>query len=151
VKGVAQVALEIGSIVAEVIEDLAPLGERTAVALRLERDGWLRVLGARRGLRQAFVNVVRNAIEHSPSGHAVCIRVAGEGPRVIVDVHDDGGGVPAPLRDRVFEAFYSTRPGGDGLGLAVAASVVQAHGGSVRFVESNGCTVRIELPRSDCA
>jgi len=136
-------------MVADVIADLEPLGEREEVALRLERLGRARIAGERRGLSHALGNVVRNAIEHSPHGSPVLVRVLVEGARAIVDVHDDGPGVSAPLRARVFEPFYSTRPGGDGLGLAVSAAVVQAHGGRIHFVGGNGCTVRIELPRVD--
>ena len=137
-------------MVAQVVAELRSLGEREAVALRFERAARARIAGSRRGLVHAVGNVVRNAIEHSPHGQPVLIRVAAEGPCAIVDVHDDGPGVSPPLRARVFEPFYSTRPGQDGLGLAVTAAVVQAHGGRVCFVGGAGCTVRIELPRVDC-
>lgn len=143
--------LEVGRMVADVIAELKPLGDRESVALQLHRLSPARVAGSRRGLAHALGNVVRNAIEHSPHGRPVLVRVAADGARAIVDVHDDGPGVSPPLRARVFEPFYSTRPGGDGLGLAVTAAVVQAHGGQVRFVGSDGCTVRIELPRIDCS
>lgn len=141
--------LEVGRMVAEVIAELKALGDRESVALHLQRITPARIAGSRRGLSHAVGNVVRNAIEHSPVGHPVLVRVSAEGPRAIVDVHDDGPGVSPPLRARVFEPFYSTRPGGDGLGLAVTAAVVHAHGGNIRFVAGDGCTVRIELPRVD--
>ena len=143
--------LDMGSMVAEVVADLKALGARDSVALRLERVRRSRIAGSRRGLSHALGNVVRNAIEHSPHGRPVLVRVTAEGARAIVDVHDDGPGVSPPLRARVFEPFYSTRPGGDGLGLAVTAAVVTAHGGRIRFVAGDGCTVRIELPRVDCS
>ncbi len=141
--------LEVGKMVAEVIAELKPLGARDSVALHLQRVSRARIAGSRRGLAHALGNVVRNAIEHSPHGRSVLVRVSAEGARAIVDVHDDGPGVSPPLHERVFEPFYSTRPGGDGLGLAVTAAVVHAHGGRIRFVDSDGCTVRIELPRVD--
>lgn len=143
--------LDVGRMVAQVVADLETLGARASVALRLERVRRSRIAGSRRGLVHALGNVVRNAIEHSPQGRPVLVRVTAEGARAIVDVHDDGPGVSPPLRARVFEPFYSTRPGGDGLGLAVSAAVVHAHGGRIRFVGGDGCTVRIELPRVDCS
>ncbi len=137
---------ELARLASEVVEELTPLGEHDAVALTLEQRSHARVAGSARGLRRALVNVVQNAIEHSPHGHLVQVRVLADGPYGIVDVHDDGPGVPPPLRELVFEAFYSTR-GAPGLGLAVTQSVVHACGGRVRFLDSSGCTVRIELPR----
>ncbi len=143
--------LDVGRMVAAVIAELRSLGDREEVALQLQRATRARIAGSRRGLSHALGNVVRNAIEHSPHGRSVVVRVSAEGASAIVDVHDDGPGVSPPLRARVFEPFYSTRPGGDGLGLAVTAAVVHAHGGRVRFVGGDGCTVRIELPRVDCS
>jgi two-component system OmpR family sensor kinase len=143
--------LDIGRMVADVVAELEPFGARESVALRFERVRRARIAGSRRGLSHALGNVVRNAIEHSPHGRPVLVRVTAEGARAIVDVHDDGPGVSPPLHARVFEPFYSTRPGGGGLGLAVTAAVVHAHGGRIRFVAGDGCTVRIELPRVDCS
>ncbi len=138
---------ELTNLVREVVDELTPLGELEAVPLRLEPRARAVISGSRFGLRRAVANVVQNAIEHSPHGHPVRVRVLADGQLAIVDVHDDGPGVPLRLRELVFEPFYSTRSGAAGLGLAVAQSVARAHGGQVRFLESSGCTVRIELPR----
>jgi len=68
------------------------------------------------------------------------------GEAVSIEVRDQGPGVPAELRERVFSPFFTTRAGGNGLGLAVAQKVAQQHGGSVRFVDEPGGVVRFELP-----
>jgi signal transduction histidine kinase len=67
---------------------------------------------------------------------------------VIIDVHDDGPGVPPDIAKRIFEALVTGRTGGTGLGLALARRIAAAHGGSIALVqpEEPGATFRIELP-----
>lgn len=71
-----------------------------------------------------------------------------EGSVTIIEVSDTGPGVPAKAREHLFEAFQSSsRPGGTGLGLTIAAELVRAHGGQIRLVDSNiGATFRVEIP-----
>lgn len=138
---------ELSRLVRDVVDEVASFGERDAVAVTVEPRARAVISGSKRELSRALANVVQNAIENSPHGHAVHVRVVADGGVAVVDVHDDGPGVPATMRERVFEPFYSTRPGAAGLGLAVTHSVVAAHGGRVRFLDAPGCTVRIELPR----
>jgi PAS domain S-box-containing protein len=101
---------------------------------------------------QVLVNVVRNAIEASPSGHAVEIGWHAErGEKELVTriwTQDHGSGIPPEHLAHVFEPFYSTKPTGTGLGLYVSHGVVERHGGSMQ-VESHaagGTRVTISLP-----
>ena len=82
-------------------------------------------------LRQALLNLLRNAREAMPGGGPIDVRVAAEGMSVVVDVDDRGGGIPEDIRARVFDPFFSTKGEGTGLGLAITRHIVEAHGGSV--------------------
>lgn len=105
-------------------------------------------------LFRVLLNLVRNAaqaVESQPLGDAMHqIRIAGrrEGAVAILEVSDTGPGVPAKVRDHLFEAFQSSgRPGGSGLGLAIAAELVRAHDGDIQLVEGTlGATFRITIP-----
>jgi two-component system sensor histidine kinase HydH len=110
-------------------------------------------------VRQAVINLVTNAL-HAP-GRRGPVRVTlepagadGDGERdardgIVLCVADDGAGVPEELRERVFTPFYSTRPRGTGLGLAVVKSSAEAHGGDVSLTTTpgGGATFRLRLPR----
>ena len=82
-------------------------------------------------VRQALLNLLRNAREAMPAGGAIDVRVAAEGMSVVIDVSDRGGGVPEAIRARVFDPFFSTKGEGTGLGLAITRHIVEAHGGAV--------------------
>ncbi len=117
-------------------------------ALTAEVDGLI--------LRQALINLLDNAIKHSPRGAAVRIHVRGGAGEAIIEVADQGPGIPEVHRSRVFERFYridaarSRDEGGAGLGLAIALWAVQSHGGRIELQseEGKGSTFRILLPRT---
>jgi signal transduction histidine kinase len=99
-------------------------------------------------LRQALLNLLRNAREAMPTGGPIDVRVSAEGMSVVVDVADRGGGIPEEIRGRVFDPFFSTKGEGTGLGLAITRHIVVAHGGSVTCEprEGGGTRFRIALP-----
>jgi two-component system OmpR family sensor kinase len=107
-------------------------------------------------LRQALANLVRNALVHTPAGSPVEVSLQALDGHAEIDVIDHGPGVPAAQRDRIFERFHRADPlrsrdqGGSGLGLSIAAAVVNAHGGriSVEDTPGGGATFRVELPAS---
>lgn len=118
---------------------LAPAGTAGADA-ELEADPDL--------LCQVLLGLLENAAEASPAGDEIELawRAAGDG--VEFTVTDRGEGIPEDLRERVFEPFYTTRSGGNGLGLAVARQIVEAHGGEIAVVAAagRGATFRVRLP-----
>ena len=113
-----------------------------------------RVLGDAEELRFAFSNVLDNAVKYSPPATAVSVGARTEGGRVVIEVRDQGIGIPARDLPRVFERFYrvdkarSRELGGTGLGLAIVRHIAMAHGGevSVESWEGEGSTFRIFLP-----
>lgn len=97
-------------------------------------------------LEQVLTNLLLNAIEASPEHAEVCVRIAQSGDTVEVAVSDRGPGIPEPIRDHVFDAFFTTRPEGTGLGLSVSREIVAAHGGSLSFATSpHGTTFLVRL------
>jgi signal transduction histidine kinase len=86
-------------------------------------------------VEQAVENLLANAIQHAPAGSVVrvgaCLDREGSEPRARCTVEDDGPGVSAEDRDRLFEPFFSRRKGGTGLGLPIVQRVAEAHGGTV--------------------
>ena len=99
-------------------------------------------------LRQALLNLLRNAREAMPGGGVIEVRVAAEGMSVVVDVADRGGGIPEDIRARVFDPFFSTKGEGTGLGLAITRHILEAHGGSVTCEPraGGGTAFRLALP-----
>jgi signal transduction histidine kinase len=110
------------------------------------------VPGDRERLHQVFANLLDNAARHSPRGGLVTVRAERHDDHVVVAVVDQGDGIPAAERERVFERFTrGERPtgGGTGLGLAIARWVVQLHRGSIAVVEPDdrrGCQIQVRLP-----
>ena len=106
-------------------------------------------------IRQALMNILMNAVQIVGPGGSVTVQtgVATDGG-VTLAVTDDGPGIRPEDRDRVFDVFYSNRPGGTGLGLAIAARILQAHGGRI-LVESGpggrGARFVLRLPRRHAA
>ena len=98
-------------------------------------------------LSQAFANLLTNAAQACPTGR-VQVRLRQEGGQSVVEIQDSGPGVPAEIRETLFDAFVTQRNGGTGLGLALCRRVVQRHGGSVDLLETcpAGTTFVVRLP-----
>ncbi|WP_437971392.1 ATP-binding protein [Sorangium sp. So ce260] len=107
-----------------------------------------------RALDQVLTNLVDNAIQHTPEGSRVEVRARAVNGRVVLEVEDDGPGIPAVHQGRVFERFYRVDPGrsrasgGTGLGLSIAKHLVEAMSGDITVAtgESGGALFRVTLP-----
>jgi two-component system sensor histidine kinase PilS (NtrC family) len=101
-------------------------------------------------IRQVVWNLLSNALAHAPRNSVVQIEVREEGPSVLWTIEDEGPGVPAEARGHLFDMFYSKRPHGVGLGLALVDQIVRAHGGEVRVVSppGHGAKFEVRLPKS---
>jgi signal transduction histidine kinase len=97
-------------------------------------------------LEQVLLNLLNNAIEAIVNGGRVVLRVRRQPRTVLLEVEDDGAGLPS-VDAPVFDPFYSTKPEGTGLGLAIAHRIVADHNGTIGFESRPGRTVfRISLP-----
>jgi signal transduction histidine kinase len=108
-------------------------------------------------MAQVLSNLVANALQHSPAGTPVSVRLEGLDSLQRVEVHNTGAPIPDSLRARLFEPFHrsvhiSGKParGGLGLGLYIVAQIIQAHGGSVEVssTREEGTSFIVLLPRS---
>ena len=99
-------------------------------------------------LTQAVVNLLLNAIEASSEGGAVHVGAFSRDGKVEVQVRDDGPGLDAEQQERLFEPFYTTKPSGTGLGLAVSRELIRSQGGDLRLISSaSGACFVVELPK----
>jgi len=132
-----------------VLNLVRPGAEGCGVRIEIERpQAPARVCGDRELLRQAVVNVVRNALDAMPEGGRLGVRISRSGPEVVLAISDTGPGIPAENRDKIFDLYFSTKEKGSGIGLAMTFRAVQLHGGSIG-VESEsavGATFRLRLP-----
>jgi signal transduction histidine kinase len=103
-------------------------------------------------MKQAFVNVVLNGVQSMPQGGVLGISTRrDEHGSIITEIHDQGGGIPPEIQDKIFELYFTTKKGGSGIGLAQTYQVLQWHYGSVDFdsVAGQGTTFRLCLPTAE--
>ncbi|HVS90233.1 MAG TPA: ATP-binding protein [Candidatus Acidoferrum sp.] len=99
-------------------------------------------------LKQGVLNLILNAAEAMPQGGQLRLVLSRRGEMAEITVGDTGKGIPPENRQKIFQLFFTTRPGGSGIGLASTFRIVQLHNGSIDFTSEvgRGTTFRIELP-----
>jgi NtrC-family two-component system sensor histidine kinase KinB len=160
-------SVDLSAVLAQVVRGLQPRFDDAGVHAEVVCDGEPAVVrGDTARLRIVFANLLTNALKYSPAGGTVTVRIAsgqnarGDGPALLqVAVTDAGPGIPAELRERVFEKFFrvehhlnADRNGvrGTGIGLYLCREIVKAHGGSIRCEAGDagrGTRVSVALPR----
>ncbi len=135
----------------EAAQTVEPLLRETGIAFELaDGCGDAVLVGGRKALFGALVNLLENAMQALPGGGKICLSGKSEGDAVTFAVRDDGPGVGPELRERIFEPFFTTRGLGTGLGLAIALGVARAHGGGIDLHSEpgQGACFTITLPRA---
>jgi two-component system phosphate regulon sensor histidine kinase PhoR len=140
---------------AEALENVIPLASAQRTSVTLELDPGLAVRADRKALTQVLTNLLENAVKYIPSGGQVVLSGRPRGTElVILEVRDDGPGIPTEHQGRIFERFYrvdagrSKEMGGTGLGLSIVKHLVQAMGGDVSVHDNRprGAVFRVALP-----
>jgi signal transduction histidine kinase len=136
------------------VKFLEVLAEERHQTIQIDGSHSVTVAADRTILRQAIVNILHNAVKHSPENGEVRVLVRESNGDAIVEVQDSGPGIPLEHRKRIFERFYrvdksrTRAEGGAGLGLSIAEWAVTMHGGKIEVVcePGPGSTFRIYVP-----
>jgi two-component system NtrC family sensor kinase len=140
----------VDDLVNELVAFVRPELDRAGVRVSIEADDGLPEVSLDESqLRQALLNLIRNAREAMPKGGQIIVRVrAGSPGGVEIIVDDTGAGIPEEARASIFDPFFTTKQRGTGLGLAVTREIVEAHGGAIACEarSAGGTRFRITLP-----
>jgi signal transduction histidine kinase len=142
-------ATQLSQLLPEVLEIAQPQLQKAGIQLaQLLPIDVPEVYVDRALLKQAVLNLVLNAAEAMPNGGQLRLVLSRRGEMAEITVQDTGKGIPPENKQKIFQLFFTTRPGGSGIGLASAFRIVQLHNGSIDFTSEvgRGTTFRIELP-----
>jgi signal transduction histidine kinase len=138
---------DLTALARDVLDVLAGRADQAGVVLALEGAA-TPVQGDPRRLKEALINLVANAIEATPSGGSVHLRLRGNAAGVTLEVKDSGRGIAPEDLERLGTSFFTTRPNGTGLGVVLAQGVITQHGGALAYTSAvgQGTTATITLP-----
>jgi signal transduction histidine kinase len=141
--------LDLEALVKEVLTLIEPEAAQINVAIDLNRPpAPVHVRGDSDLLKQALLNVCRNALDFMPAGGNLRVGLKRAANEAVISIADTGPGIPPGQRDKIFQLYYSTKEKGSGIGLAMTFRAIQLHGGSIE-VESEpgaGALFRLKLP-----
>lgn len=150
-----EVAVDLVAVASDVIEELAPaLAERGVELDFVPPEKPVVVHGYETALAALLRNLIENAMRHVPDGGQVQVYIAQDSRQVVVEVIDDGSGIPAERRAQVFARFHREVAGhgeGYGLGLSIVQRAAQLHGATIELLDSpfgRGLRVRVAIPRA---
>jgi signal transduction histidine kinase len=140
--------VDLAAVVDDVVQAAEPAAQRRGVALRRERVGTPVVTGDEGQVHQVALNLVTNALQSVGEGEAVVVATRVEDRHAVLEVRDAGPGVPLADRPRLFEPFFTSRPGGTGLGLFVSYGIVERHGGHIEVGDApeGGARFTVRIP-----
>jgi len=152
---IAHVWFNLSELVKSTAEQMALLVTEKKINLNIKQTDFAPVLGDPARIKQVVVNLLDNAIKYTPEGGDISIKTFLAEKKAILEITDNGIGIPSDALPHVFKRFYRADEvrapeisGGAGLGLSIVRSICQAHGGNVEIESIYGCgtTCRVELP-----
>lgn len=149
----ARQSVDLESLVNQAVEDIQPLAQEKQVSIRLDMTA-VSVSADQNRLSQVLLNVLKNAVAHSPELGQIDVVLESDRANARILVTDFGDGIPPEHIDRIFERFFrvdesrSRDSGGTGLGLAISKAIVEAHGGQICVASDPGrqTTFTVSLP-----
>lgn len=146
-------SVDLNALTARSIEDIQPLANQKLIAIHADLVE-ATVSADQNRLSQVLLNLLKNAVTHSPQSGRIDVAVESDSVQARISVSDSGDGIPREHLDRIFERFFridesrSRDSGGSGLGLAISKAIVEAHGGDLCVVSDPGVrtTFTVSLP-----
>jgi len=135
-------------LIEEVFRAAQPEASKHHVSMVQERNGALTVRVDRDLMKQVLLNLVLNGCQAMPQGGELRVSSRAVSQQVEIKIADNGVGIPPEARSKIFSLYYTTKPSGTGVGLAMSYRIVQLHDGSIDFSSevSRGTTFRVTLP-----
>jgi signal transduction histidine kinase len=142
--------VDLAALVKEVADLITPQAKVASVSVEFEAPigRSVEIRGDADLLKQAVLNLVTNALDVLKSGGLLRLSVTRDGDAVTLEVADNGPGIPPELRSKVFQLYFTTKPKGSGIGLAMTYRAVQLHNGTIDFTSEagRGTTFRLQFP-----
>lgn len=138
--------VDLAEVVTEFVDFYRPQAAEYKVELSPHLAGNLPPVSIDRSLmKQVFMNLALNAQQAMPDGGEITIQVFADGPTVRLEIIDTGTGMSPRAKDSMFQVFFSTKPGGSGLGLPTVRKIIEAHGGDIRCDSEPGRGTRFTI------
>jgi two-component system, sporulation sensor kinase E len=140
---------DLNKVIQELLDFVRPELDQAGVAIEAELSRDVPTLQIDpRFIKQALLNLIKNAVSAMPDGGTLGVRTVREGEDVLIRVSDTGTGIPGQIMDKIFEPYFTTKPFGTGLGLTIVFKIVKEHFGdiSVSSRPEEGTTFTISLP-----
>jgi signal transduction histidine kinase len=150
----ARTHADLAEVARTAVAEVAHLAERHALHSGVSKEA-IPVEGNPDELHRLALNLLENAVRHTPPGSTIELYAGRDGDEALLEVSDDGPGIPREIRDQVFERFVrgegpadTAARGGSGLGLAIVRAVAASHGGTVEAGESDrgGARLKVRIP-----
>jgi signal transduction histidine kinase len=142
--------VEVNRLLEDMVDFFHPQAQVQRVQLRLRKwdGGDLVVPLDERLIKQAVLNLLINAVHAMPAGGEIILSARKEDGAAVIEVIDTGKGMEPDVLEKIFQAYYSTKKGGHGLGLAITKRMIEEHGGAIRATSEvgKGTAFRVELP-----